>query len=165
MPSLIAKSPEFAGQVFSLTDQAITIGRAEENRIQIAHPSVSSHHAELRLEGADYYLVDLNSTNGTRVNDERITESPLRNQDVVMLGNILFTYQSEAAATAAPLPAVEAHVDLNASLGGARPASFVNLAPFAKVKAKSGGLSPVVAIAFLLAAGALGFYVYSTLMG
>jgi predicted component of type VI protein secretion system len=165
MPSLIAKSPEFAGQVFSLTDQAITIGRSDDNRIPISHPSVSSHHAELRLEGADYYLVDLNSTNGTRVNDERITESPLRNQDVVMLGNILFTYQSEAAVAAAPLPAVEAHVDLNASLGGLRPASFTNLAPFAKVKAKSGGISLIVVIAFLLMAGAMGFYVYTALMG
>lgn len=159
MPRLIAKSPEFAGQEFELSEALISVGRVEGNMIQLSHPSVSSRHAELRLEGGDYRLVDHNSTNGTRVNDERVNEAKLRNQDVVMFGNIILTYASENALAAPPLPETSAKVELSGASGG-RPSGFSNLAPFPKVKAKSGGFPVIVLVGILVALGGAGFLAY-----
>jgi predicted component of type VI protein secretion system len=163
MPRLIAKSPEFAGQEFQLSEALISVGRVEGNSIQLSHPSVSSRHAELRLEGGDYHLVDHNSTNGTRVNDERVNEAHLRNQDVVMFGNIILTYISENAPAAPPPPQAGVRVELGASSGG-RPAGFSNLAPFPKPKPKSGGIPPLVLVSILIALGGVGFLAYKLLM-
>jgi predicted component of type VI protein secretion system len=164
MPKLIVKSPEFSGVVFVLDKPSVTIGRGEEdNTYQLAHPSVSTRHAEFRLEGGDYRLIDLGSTNGTRVNDERISETVLRNQDVVMLGNMLLTYESEVAVAAAPLPVAETKVSLASSAPSGRPATFKNLAPHPKPKHSSGGFPVLVLLAFLLALGGAGFLVFKFL--
>jgi predicted component of type VI protein secretion system len=159
MPRLIAKSPEFAGQEFELTQSLITVGRVEGNAIQLTHPSVSSRHAELKKEGGDYRLIDHNSTNGTRVNDERVSEVMLRNQDTVMFGNIVLTYASEVALAAAPMPQTSIRVDMSGGTAG-RPAGFANLAPFPKPKPKSGAVPVLVILAALIALGGVGFLVY-----
>jgi pSer/pThr/pTyr-binding forkhead associated (FHA) protein len=57
-----------------LAEERITIGRAPDNTIQIDDPSVSGRHAQLLLIGQRYQLKDLDSTNGTRVNGEAVTE-------------------------------------------------------------------------------------------
>lgn len=160
MPVLIAKSPEFAGKEFNLEAPLISIGRVDGNDIILTHPSVSSRHAELRLEGGDYLLVDHNSTNGTRVNEERITEVMLRHQDVVTIGNIIFSYVSKNALEAAPLPVVGSRVELSGVSSG-RPAQFVNLAPFPKPKGKGAAIPKPVLIAAALALGALVFLGYT----
>lgn len=159
MPRLIAKSPEFAGQEFELSEPLVSVGRVEENTIQLSHPSVSSRHAELRLEEGDYRLVDHNSTNGTRVNDERVNEAKLRNQDVVMFGNIILTYASENALAAPPLPETSAKVVVSGT-GGGRPPGFTNLAPFSKSKPKPGGFPTLVLVGVLVALGGAGFLAY-----
>lgn len=161
MPKLIVKSPEFAGVVFQLDQPSVTIGRGEEdNTYQLAHPSVSTRHAEFRLEGGDYRLIDLGSTNGTRVNDERISETVLRNKDVVMLGNMLLSYESEVSVAAAPMPVAETRVSL--PIGGAtgRPGDFKNLAPFPKPKSGGGGFPVLVLLGALVAIGGAGFLVF-----
>lgn len=162
MPSLTVKSPEFAGQVFELNQPTITIGRAEDNTYQLPHPSVSSHHAELRAEDGDYRLVDLGSTNGSRVNDERITETVLRNGDVVMLGNMILAYQSEVAVAAAPMPTSDNRVHLETSTPTGRPADFKSISPFPKPKAAaaSGG-GVFVGLASLIAIGGFGFLIFN----
>jgi predicted component of type VI protein secretion system len=165
MPKLTVKSPEFAGQVFDLNQPTVSIGRGEENTYQLAHPSVSTHHAEFRQEGGDYKLLDLGSTNGTRVNDERITESILRNGDVVMLGNMILAYQSETAAAASPMPSAETRVTLAGAPTGC-PADFKNLAPFPKPKSGgSGGFPVLILAAALVALGGIGFLLYAAFLG
>ena len=52
----------------------MTIVLKADNEIVIDHPSVSAYHAELRLHGQKLAIKDLNSQNGTFVNDEKITE-------------------------------------------------------------------------------------------
>ncbi len=165
MPKLISKSPEFEGQIFELTSEVVTVGRAEDNEIQISHPSISSNHAELRQNGGDYQLVDLGSTNGSRVNDEKTTEALLRKGDVVMLGNILFSYESEVEVEAAPLPDAATRVDLTSSSGAGRPTEFKNLAPIKKAKKSGGGFPLPVLLAVLVALGGVGFLVYKVFLG
>jgi hypothetical protein len=73
MPKLI-----ISGVTHELVDEAITIGRGPDNTIVVSDPSISTHHAQLLLEGDTYRLKDLDSTNGTRVNGKPVTEAVLR---------------------------------------------------------------------------------------
>ena len=74
----------------------VSIGRAEDNDIVVGLPTVSSHHARIMRRGEHFYIVDLNSLNGTSVNDLNTKihgETPLRSGDNVFLG----TYKVPAA--------------------------------------------------------------------
>ncbi len=165
MPKLISKSPEFEGKVFELSNDVVTVGRTDANEIEISHPSISSNHAELRKEGGDYKLVDLGSTNGSRVNDEKITEANLRKGDIVMIGNILFAYDSEVEVEAAPLPDGETRVDLTSSSGAGRPTEFKNLAPMKKAKKGGSGFPLPVLLAVLVALGGVGYLAFVVFLG
>ncbi len=147
-------------QEYVLEGEVVMIGREEGNDILITHPSVSSNHAQLKSEGGDYRLVDLNSTNGSRVNDEKVAETMLRNGDVVMLGNIILSYQSDNVTEAAPLPEAENKVNIQQSSSG-QPTAFKNLAPFKKPdNSKSSAITLPVVVAILLALGGLGYLAY-----
>ena len=85
MPRLIL---QFEGRM--LNDCAVrsplTVGRTPDNAIVLDHPAVSGHHASVTVEGDDVVLEDLNSTNGTFVNDQPIVRHVLRHGDVVLVG-------------------------------------------------------------------------------
>lgn len=63
-----------AGQTFELTETTAIIGREKSNKIVISAPGVSRRHAQITLQDTLYYLEDLQSSNGTFVNGERLTE-------------------------------------------------------------------------------------------
>lgn len=66
--------------------EEITIGRDAENDIQIDNIAVSGEHARI-LKGPYQYLIeDLNSTNGTFVNEEKITKRVLEENDAITIG-------------------------------------------------------------------------------
>lgn len=71
---------------------SVTIGRNEENAIVIDNPAVSSYHARIDKAGEDFLLTDLQSTNGTFVNDHKIVSHKLSHGDNVIIGKhvILF---------------------------------------------------------------------------
>ena len=76
------------GRRYLLTDGAISVGRSSQNTVPL-HPSeknVSGHHAIIYKSGERITLQDLESTNGTFVNEERLTERELSPGDVVGLG-------------------------------------------------------------------------------
>ena len=77
-----------------------TIGRVEDNTFQIAEPSVSSHHCEVLMRGSDVVVKDLNSTNGTFINGEKVSdESVLKPGQVLRLGQIEMRLETEATTT------------------------------------------------------------------
>lgn len=156
MPRIAAESPELNGQVYELTGAKLTVGRAADNDIHIQNPSVSSHHGEFRFEGGDYRVVDMNSTNGTRINDERVTEAILRNGDTLMIGHMLFRYVSENVLSAPPIPEQSELMEFGARAGG-RPPGFINLAPFAKPSGEASSIPVLVLVMALVAVAALGF--------
>jgi pSer/pThr/pTyr-binding forkhead associated (FHA) protein len=74
------------------TDHGLTIGRASDNDLVVAHPSVSAHHAELHFDGEQFLLRDLSSSNGTFVNGERITAGTLQDGDTVHVGPVALEF-------------------------------------------------------------------------
>ena len=60
------------GKRHEVTKRRVVIGRSKDADIQIPDPNVSRRHAELRQEGATYWLIDLDSTNGVEVNGRRV---------------------------------------------------------------------------------------------
>lgn len=68
-PQAWLQSPE--GFTYLLRGSVVTIGRAEDNTLQLRHPSVSKHHARIVYQEGRFWLEDLNSTNGTEVNGQR----------------------------------------------------------------------------------------------
>jgi pSer/pThr/pTyr-binding forkhead associated (FHA) protein len=77
----------------------------EDNTFQIAEPSVSSRHCEILLRGSEIVVKDLNSTNGTFINGEKISEAILKPGQTLRLGNIDLRLDTPGApAAAAPPP-------------------------------------------------------------
>ena len=75
-------------------ENTVTIGRLPECDIALGDPNVSRHHAEIRPRGDGFVLVDLGSTNGSRVNGVRVTERELRDGDELAFGNTRLTFQA-----------------------------------------------------------------------
>jgi Protein of unknown function (DUF3662)/FHA domain len=73
----------------------IVIGRSRDCDIQLADANVSRRHAELRQEGASYWIVDLGSTNGMEVNGKRVKRAKLQDGDTITLGSTQITFDRE----------------------------------------------------------------------
>ena len=86
-----------------------TLGRARECDIQVKDVESSRLHAEVRLVHGRYYVKDLGSSNGTLVNDERITEQELHHGDRIRIGEFVieFVGEEEGAGDASDLAHVE----------------------------------------------------------
>lgn len=102
MPSLFVTQGRDQGARFEFDRDhgSIGLGRDPSNRAQVHDNEVSRRHAELRLHGDTYTVVDLGSSNGTFVNGQRITEHELASGDQVQIGTtlMLFTGFSETPA-------------------------------------------------------------------
>jgi ABC transport system ATP-binding/permease protein len=85
---LVVLTSELAGQEFSLARASVVIGRTDENDVVINHRSISRHHAKIVREGDRYTIVDLQSANGVRVNNEDYERIELHAGDVVELGHV-----------------------------------------------------------------------------
>jgi hypothetical protein len=103
MPKLVLLTEGFTGRTYELSVEKTTVGRVEDNAFQIAEPSVSSHHAEIVLRGNDVVIKDLNSTNGTYINGEKITESVLKPGQTLKLGSVEMRLEGKDGA-GAPAP-------------------------------------------------------------
>lgn len=82
----------------------INIGRHRDNDLRIDDPLISRQHAQILQQGRTVYLRDLNSTNGTYVNNKRVDIAALEEGTVVKLGNCLLTFLRNNKAAAASEP-------------------------------------------------------------
>ncbi len=88
MARLVVLSEGYTGLAYELKVEKTTVGRVEDNAFQIADASVSSHHCEIIQQGNDILVRDLNSTNGSYINGEQITEKVLKPGQILRLGSI-----------------------------------------------------------------------------
>ena len=77
---------------YPFTKENMTIGRTDENDIVIDNLAVSGYHARIDKAGDTYILTDLQSTNGTFVNDKKIVSYRLRHKDKVSIGKHLLFF-------------------------------------------------------------------------
>ncbi|NBR47021.1 MAG: FHA domain-containing protein [Verrucomicrobia bacterium] len=157
MPKLVSESKEFPGLMVELAGPRAGVGRADGNELQVLHGSVSSRHAELVLEGQEYKVRDLDSTNGTRVNDEKITEAQLQDRDRVQFGQIPFRYEGAVPRVALALPASGAAFQPEIGLELGIPANFRNISP---IKGKGKALNPNIFLFLAAGVGLLGVFYY-----
>jgi pSer/pThr/pTyr-binding forkhead associated (FHA) protein len=101
MPKLVVLSEGLTGRSYELKVDKTTVGRLEDNAFQIAEQSVSSHHCELLLKGNDVIVRDLNSTNGTYINGEKVSEKVLKPGQILRLGNVEARLETDGAASTA----------------------------------------------------------------
>ncbi len=99
MATLVYNPGEADESCFSIRDAAVSIGRAEDQGICIPHKSLSRSHARIEPSGSRFFVVDLESKNGTLVNGVRVQRHELHHGDTVTLGNLdlLFRLDSDSA--------------------------------------------------------------------
>ncbi len=88
----------YRGREKTVTEKPLTIGRDAEAGIQILDRSASRFHCEIFPVGGMYFVRDLDSKNGTFVNDERLAdEELLRVGDIIKIGTTEMVFESGAA--------------------------------------------------------------------
>jgi hypothetical protein len=64
---------------------ALTVGRRPDNAVVIDNPSISGHHLRFLLQEKKYYVEDLNSTNGTFLNGQKVIKAEIHDKDQIQL--------------------------------------------------------------------------------
>lgn len=89
---LIYPSGPEMGSRYLLTDVSLIIGRDPSSEIVLNNLFVSRHHARIQPSRDGYEIIDLHSTNGTLVNEVRVTAAQLTDGDYVQIGNCIFRF-------------------------------------------------------------------------
>ena len=76
-----------SGRTYQLREGANVIGRGQDAQFRLPDTGVSRRHLEIRWDGQVALLSDLNSTNGTTVNNAPVQEWQLADGDVIRLGH------------------------------------------------------------------------------
>ena len=129
MAKLVVLSAGMTGRTQELKVDKTTIGRVDDNIFQIAEASVSSHHCEVLLRGKEVVVRDLNSTNGTYINGEKITESVMKPGQILRLGQIEMRLETDTPAASGKKQidqtmVMQRGVSLNELEQGSRTAGF-----------------------------------------
>ena len=96
VPVLILQRGKNPPRMFQLPpDQVVSVGRDKVNTISIADQTLSGQHFRIVPKGLMYYLVDLQSTNGTYLNGERVTLKELKPNSVIHAGQCDLTFKRE----------------------------------------------------------------------
>jgi hypothetical protein len=84
------------GTEHKLDKRTVVIGRSKDCDIRVSDPNVSRRHAEVRQEGTTYWIVDLDSTNGTTVNGRRQKRAKLEHDDRITLGSTELVFRRDS---------------------------------------------------------------------
>lgn len=102
MSKLVLHGTRGADREIVLDRERITIGRKAHNDIHLDASAVSGDHAVIITLGSDSFLEDLNSTNGTQVNQNIVHKCVLQDGDEIKIASYRFTFISEPAGQSAP---------------------------------------------------------------
>ncbi|MBS2030887.1 MAG: FHA domain-containing protein [Deltaproteobacteria bacterium] len=86
------------GREYTFDQAEVCIGRTAENDLVLTEAGVSRRHVKIREDGGQFFVEDLGSANGTKVNGNPVTEDELRDGDSVQVGPVIFAFQGLAAA-------------------------------------------------------------------
>lgn len=120
MASLFVIQGRDQGRRFDLNESLATVGRDTANSIQLHDSEVSRRHAEIGKGEPGFVLRDLESSNGTFVNDEQVQERALRSGDRVQIGRTLMIFTAVDDSSSIQLADDVDIVRLDSSYGGSR---------------------------------------------
>jgi hypothetical protein len=83
------------GQRRELTRRRAVIGRSKDCDVQVSDPNVSRRHAEIRQEGATFWLIDLDSTNGVETRGKRVKRLKLEDGTRFTIGSTELRFERE----------------------------------------------------------------------
>jgi pSer/pThr/pTyr-binding forkhead associated (FHA) protein len=86
----------YSGLRIPLDRDWIVIGRGRTADLVLSEPTISRAHAAIGYEQGEFFVQDLGSTNGTRVNEHREPRSALGHGDQIQLGRLLFRFEFAA---------------------------------------------------------------------
>lgn len=105
MPKLLLKFNAAVIKEIPFDKDSFSVGRKPDNDIVIDNPAISGHHCKISVQGGTYFVEDLESTNGTFVNEKRVKKSGLHHSDVVGLAKHALVFIEDAPPPEAPAPA------------------------------------------------------------
>jgi len=95
-PMLVVRKGKNLGQTFSLNRAfPVSIGRSRVNEIRLDDITISGQHSRIIPENGRHVLYDLNSTNGTFLNEKKVTRAILKEGDTIRVGETHFLYKIE----------------------------------------------------------------------
>ncbi len=95
---IVQRGPEI-GKRIAIKDGTTTLGRSNDNDIELNDPYVSRYHSVIKKQGDEYMLIDLGSENPVQIRDNSLEPGQsytLVHRDVIRIGQYVFSYQSEA---------------------------------------------------------------------
>lgn len=153
-------SGDVKGTRFDIVQDRVVLGRQATCDIVINDAAVSSQHCYIARRGDRYVLHDLNSTNGTQLNFQRIAEAELAPKQLIQLGatELLFDASPSEPAAASPSSNTQVVVD-EAPPTVTAPKSFSSVSPFGARRRDHRGLwlTVFIAIGILALAGLVVF--------
>ena len=170
MPRIHLQTPDGNAFEAELTSAHMTVGRTEGNDLEIPDGSVSSSHGEFTQEHGEWVFTDLGSTNGTKVNGERVERVELGHGATFEIGSVAVTFYDDAPVVAEPKrgassPATAPRTSTAAAGGfGSTPiekAARTGFGPKAKKKDGPRTLVTVLGVVGLLSALAVSFLLFS----
>src|SRR5712675_3017767 len=96
MSKLVVINRTLTAMAHELGEKWVTIGRHDGNEFQIADPSVSGRHCEVRVRGDELVVRDLQSTNGTFVDDKKISEGVVKLGQTLRVGEVELRFEASA---------------------------------------------------------------------
>ncbi len=109
MAKIIVSLDDNLIKVVALNKDRMTLGRRPYNDIVVDNLAVSGEHAALQVIGHDYFIEDLNSTNGTYINEQKVKRQILKNGDTIEIGKCAIKYVQDGVSTnPAALNAIDA---------------------------------------------------------
>lgn len=91
-PTLEVLSGHLKGSHYTLSQEMLHVGRASDNDIVLDDKRASRHHAQITYENGVYFILDLNTANGTFVNQRRVLNQQLQNGDLIQIGAQVFRF-------------------------------------------------------------------------
>ena len=113
---LVLALSENQEQEFELAKSSLTIGRSTASDINLIDARISRTHARIECSPAGCRVIDLGSSNGTRLNGERIQQADLQPGDVLAVGGSLLRYERAAASETSMMTIIDSEAELNATL-------------------------------------------------
>lgn len=90
----ITSGKQDMGKMFPI-NSTLTIGRSHTNQIVLKDAKVSRQHAEIKRQGTEFLLIDLNSSNGTLVNGQKVHEHILTAEDEINIGDFILQFHPQ----------------------------------------------------------------------